>query len=69
MTVRVRMRLESETLYLPELAPLVGKDVEIVINEQPSAEGGLTGRRLLELAGRDLVDPEAYKQLRGRSTI
>jgi hypothetical protein len=28
--VRIRRKLESETLHLPELKPLIGKNVEII---------------------------------------
>lgn len=39
--IRIKRRLESETLYLPEVRPLVGKDVEITVQEQnvPLTEG------------------------------
>lgn len=37
--VRIRMRLDLPIPQLPELAPLIGKDVEIVAREQPTAEG------------------------------
>src|SRR5687767_10985576 len=30
---RIRTRIESETLHLPELRPLIGKEVEIVVQE------------------------------------
>ena len=33
-TVRIRRKLESETLHLPELKPLIGKNVEIIIQEE-----------------------------------
>jgi hypothetical protein len=36
--VRIRRKLESETLHLPELAPLIGKIVEITIQEETSPE-------------------------------
>ena len=29
--IRVTQKLDSETLYLPQLRPLVGKDVEIIV--------------------------------------
>jgi hypothetical protein len=32
--VRIRRRLESDTLYMPELKPLVGKMVEILVLEE-----------------------------------
>jgi hypothetical protein len=31
--IRIRKRLDSETLQLPELKPLIGKTVEITIEE------------------------------------
>src|SRR5437762_8490211 len=33
-TVRIRCKLESETLHLPELKPLIGKNVEIIVQEE-----------------------------------
>jgi hypothetical protein len=32
-TIRIRRKLESETLHLPELRGLIGKDVEIFVTE------------------------------------
>jgi hypothetical protein len=32
--VRIRCKLESETLHLPELKPLIGKAVEIIVLEE-----------------------------------
>jgi hypothetical protein len=32
--VRLRRKLESDTLHLPELKPLVGKTVEIIVREE-----------------------------------
>jgi hypothetical protein len=34
--VRIRRKLDSETLHLPELKPLIGRTVEITIVEQPA---------------------------------
>ena len=33
-TVRLRRKLESETLHLPELRPLIGKTVDITVVER-----------------------------------
>lgn len=35
--IRLRQRLNSETLTLPQLRPFVGKDVEIVISDMTPA--------------------------------
>jgi hypothetical protein len=32
--IRIRKRLDSETLYLPELRPLLGRGVEIIVLEE-----------------------------------
>jgi hypothetical protein len=39
--VKITRRLDSETLYLPELRPLLGKQVEIIVLEaETNASGG-----------------------------
>ena len=35
--MRISRTLESETLHLPELKPLIGKTVEITIQEEPAS--------------------------------
>jgi hypothetical protein len=35
--IRIRRTLDSDTLHLPELKPLVGKAVEIIVLEEPAA--------------------------------
>ena len=37
MTVRIHRKIDSETLYLPEIRPLIGKSVEIIVREEPTA--------------------------------
>jgi hypothetical protein len=37
--IRIRKTIESETLHLPELRPLIGHTVDIVIEERPGADG------------------------------
>jgi hypothetical protein len=36
-TIRIRRRIDSDRSYLPELRPLIGKVVEIIIVEGPEA--------------------------------
>lgn len=38
-TVRIHTRLESENLTLPQLRPLIGKQVEITVCEAPEGNG------------------------------
>jgi len=35
-TIRIQKKLDSETLHLPELRPLIGQTVEITIKELPA---------------------------------
>jgi len=35
--IRVRKKIDSDTLHLPELAPFIGRTVDIVIEDQPTA--------------------------------
>jgi len=34
--IRIRTRVDSETLYLPELRPYVGHTVEIIVLDEPA---------------------------------
>ena len=36
--ITLTKKLESETLYLPELRPFVGREVEITVREAPAAK-------------------------------
>jgi hypothetical protein len=35
--IRIRKRIDSETLHLPELNPLLGKTVEVIVLDETSA--------------------------------
>src|SRR4051794_6638115 len=39
MTIRVRKKIESETLHLPELRDLIGKVVDITVEEEQPSPG------------------------------
>jgi hypothetical protein len=69
--IRIKKRIDSEMLNLPELRPFLGKQVEIVVTEESPVEPGVEDRwrPLVDIAGKDLVDPEAYKELRAASTM
>ena len=71
--IRIHKQIDSETLHLPELKSLIGKTVEILILEETAAPPRTCASSpydaLFELAGHDVVDPEAYKQLRAASTL
>jgi hypothetical protein len=69
-TIRIRKHLDSEILHLPELKPLIGKAVEIVVREQATSIPGTNAYdAFFALAGQDVVDPEALRQLRAASMI
>ena len=64
--IRIRKRIDSETLHLPELRPLLGKAVEIIVREQPAILPGTGNWAALEEAARDLAgyDFDAWRAQR-----
>ena len=64
--VRIRRKLESDTLHLPELKPLIGKTVEITIIEQPTVIPGTGDWEALKAAADDLegYDFDAWRKQR-----
>jgi len=60
--IRIRTTLDSDTLHLPELKPLVGKAVEIIVLEEPAAPG------VRPEAGNWEAAAEAARRLRERGT-
>lgn len=54
-TIRIRTKVESDTLTLPELKPLVGKSVDIVVTERQDAPPADRWARAAE-AVRQLTD-------------
>lgn len=68
--VRIRRRLDSETIHLPELRPMIGKEVEIIVLEQqpaPAAKQDLSA--LHQIAGKIDLDYDAIEHLRKISTL
>ena len=57
----IRRTLDSDTLHLPELKPLIGKAVEIVVRERPPMPPDLPEewRPLWEIGGTDVIDADA----------
>jgi hypothetical protein len=41
--IRIRTTVDSETLHLPELRPLVGRTVEIIVLDEESAADSKSG--------------------------
>ena len=70
--IRIRTTLESDTLYLPELKPLIGRAVEIiVIEDAPAAPQVRPGTGDWEAAARAAqalrdsgYDFDAWRELR-----
>jgi hypothetical protein len=68
--IRLHQKIDSETLYLPELKPMIGKTVEIIVREEaePSSSPPSSSlSALLDIAGKDLIDPMAYQEIRAAS--
>jgi len=68
--VRIRRRIDYETLHVPELRPMIGKDVEIIVlEEHPRGAPSADISKLRELAGNIDLDSEAIEKLREISKI
>lgn len=68
--IRIERHLDSDTLHLPELAALIGKDVEIIVRERNEEAKGkrisLKGTILKDEAPFDpVVPPEHWDQNKG----
>ena len=57
--LRIRRKLESETLHLPELKPLIGKTVEIIILDE-TAPAILPGNGDWDSALRAVAELQEY---------
>lgn len=66
--IRIHTRLESDTLRLPELKPLIGKDVEIIVLADSSeTQGDLSP--FFDAASDVPVDLDAIDELREASRL
>ena len=73
--IRIRKRIDSETLHLPELKEMIGKEVEIIVLEEAAAPSDEAPEpspapkttpydKFFELAGKIDLDWDAYKRQR-----
>lgn len=66
--IHIRTQVDSETLYLPELKPFIGKSVDIVVQETRSAVPGSGDWKAAERAAQELRDTgydfEAWREQR-----
>lgn len=67
-TIRIETTIDSDTLYLPQLKPLVGKSVEIIVREiaTPNISPATSDWAAVEAAVRGLedYDYDAYREAR-----
>ncbi len=67
--IKIQRHIDSETLHLPELRAMLGKDVEITVVEKPRVTGTKNLEALFELAGKIDIDEEAFWALREKSKL
>ena len=58
--IRIRKKLDSDTLHLPELRPLLGKTVEIIVLEEEESPGIRPGTGDWDAAARAVRELEDY---------
>jgi hypothetical protein len=68
-SILIRTQIESDTICIPALKAMIGKNVEIVVHEMPESVSGIQSAAkdftpLAEIAGRISIDPDAYKDMR-----
>lgn len=68
--LKIRMKIESDTVTIPELSRFIGKRVEIILLEDLST-GKINNRysRLRKLKGALDFDNNAFVSLREKSTV
>lgn len=69
MTISIHTRLKSDTIHLPEAAAMVGKEVRIIVVEEPVARSERNLTALEGLAGNVDLDYDAIADLRRRSVL
>ena len=69
MIVSIHTRLTSDTVHLPEAAGLIGKDVRIIVMEEPVEKAPRDLSALERLAGKIDLDEAALYDLRRRSML
>ena len=67
-SLTIRTHVDSENLHLPELRPMIGKDVEMMIREMNNDRHSGLGP-FFAIAGDIELDIEAVNQLREKSLI
>ena len=68
--LRIKTHLDSDTLHLPQLGGLVGKDVEIIVFEDaPAIEQKASLDDFLALGGALDLDWDAVEQCRSESKV
>jgi hypothetical protein len=58
--IRIRTTVDAETLYLPELRPLVGRTVEIIVLDEESAGDSESGATDWDDARRAVDELQEY---------
>jgi hypothetical protein len=69
VTISIHRRLHSETIHLPEAAALIGKDVRIIVVEEPTNRPPRDLSALDRLAGKIQLDFECIEDLGQRSVV
>jgi hypothetical protein len=67
--IKIERHIDSETLHLPELRAMLGKNLEIIVIEKPRVTGKKNLEAFFELAGKIDIDQDAFWALREKSKL
>jgi len=65
--IRLYLKVDSDTLHIPELRRFIGKRVELILIEEPSEE--IKMEKFFSAVGKVNIDEEAVHRLREESKL
>ncbi len=69
--IKIKKRISSDTIHIPELQKFIGKNVEIILLELPENKIGKpkTMNKFLSASGKIDIDEKAVADLRKKSIL
>jgi hypothetical protein len=69
--IKIKKRITSDTIHIPELQKFIGKNVEIILLELPEKKIGKlkTMTKFISASGKIDIDEKAVADLRNKSIL